>query len=240
MNIIIIHAIPLTLLGEIDYDNKSALTSFSDMEELLREVELKEGNMEFRMEQFVGLGTTMAGVILVFLLGFVVFFLSRRGLKTLLHLEYISDPVYVVTMNIIRWLLIIAVVIISLQSMGVKVGNIMAGMLTVAGMIAIGFIAVWSVMSNILCSGFLVAFNVFEIGDEVEVVEPVGGSGLKGKVVSFNVMFTTLEEEVGEGETVFTQIPNNIFFQKSLRRRKGIETEGLGQHLLSKPVFHFP
>ncbi|MBU3983984.1 MAG: hypothetical protein KJ985_11070 [Proteobacteria bacterium] len=150
MNIIIIHAIPLTLLGEIDYDNKSALTSFSDTEELLREVELKEGNMEFRMEQFVGLGTTMAGVILVFLLGFVVFFLSRRGLKTLLHLEYISDPVYVVTMNIIRWLLIIAVVIISLQSMGVKVGNIMAGMLTVAGMIAIGFIAVWSVMSNIL------------------------------------------------------------------------------------------
>lgn len=193
--------------------------------------------MEFRTEQLINLGTTMAGGILILLLGFGVFFMSRRGLKALLDVKYISNAAYVVAMNIIRWLLIIVVVIISLQHLGIKVGNIMAGLLTVAGMIAIGFIAVWSVMSNILCSGFLVAFNVFEIGDEVEVVEPVGGSGLKGRVVSFNVMFTTLEEEVGESETVFTQIPNNIFFQKSLRRRKGTATGGLGQHLLSKPFF---
>ena len=104
-------------------------------------------------------------------------------------------------------------------------------------MIAIGFIAVWSILSNILCSMMLVVFRNFDIGDEVEIVEPIGGVGLKGKVVGFNIMFTTLAES---GEDVdpgmLTQVPNNIFFQKTLRRTKGQETEALGQYLLTKPI----
>jgi len=71
------------------------------------------------------------------------------------------------------------------------------------------------------------------------VMEPVGGGGLKGKVVDFNLMFTTLEEKIdqeADNNTILTQIPNNIFFQKSLRRRKGPDAKGLGQHLLSKPL----
>lgn len=193
--------------------------------------------MDFRTEQLVSLGTNTAGIILVLALGFVTFLLIKRGLKLLLTSEYISNPVYIVAKNIIRWLVIIAVMVIILQHLGIKIGNIMAGLLTVAGMIAIGFIAVWSVLSNILCSGFLVAFRMFEIGDEIMVVEPIGGEGLKGRVVSFNVMFTTLEEKVGADEEIYlTQVPNNIFFQKSLRRKRGKQTEGLGQHLLSKPL----
>lgn len=195
--------------------------------------------MDFRMEQLIAVGTTAAGLILICLLGFSGFFLVKRSLKKLSDLDYISNPISLIIKNILRWLIIIAVIVVSLQYLGINVSSIIAGLLTVAGMIAIGFIAVWSVMSNIFCAGFVILFNLFEIGDEIEVVEPVGGSGLKGKVVDFNLMFTTLEEQIeaaAENNTILTQIPNNIFFQKSLRRRKGRETNGLGQHLLSKPL----
>lgn len=195
--------------------------------------------MDFRMEQLITFGTTAAGIILICLLGLSGFFIITRSLKKLSDLDYISNPVFTIIKNIFRWLIIIAVIVICLQYLGINVSSIIAGLLTVAGMIAIGFIAVWSVMSNIFCAGFLILFNLFEIEDEIEVMEPVGGSGLKGKVVDFNLMFTTLEEKFDQAEdtnTILTQIPNNIFFQKSMRRRKGIETKGLGQHLLSKPL----
>ncbi len=113
----------------------------------------------------------------------------------------------------------------------------MAGLLTIAGMVAIGFIAVWSILSNMLCALVLMIFRHFQIGCVIEVVEPVGGSGLKGKVVSFNIMFTTLEEhQDSPGNPVQTQIPNNIFFQKTLRCKPGENTESLSQHILSKPL----
>ena len=88
--------------------------------------------------------------------------------------------------------MIIAVVIAALQQTGIKIANILTVLLTVAGMIAIGFIAVWSILSNILCSMMLVLFRNFDMGDEVEIVEPIGGVGLKGKVVGFNIMFTNV------------------------------------------------
>lgn len=195
--------------------------------------------MELRMEQLIAFGTTSAGLFLIGLLGLFGFFVLARSLKKLSGQPYVSDTVVTIIKNVLRWLIIIAVMVIGLQYLGINVSSIVTGLLTVAGMIAIGFVAVWSVMSNIFCAGFLILFNLFEINDEIEVMEPVGGNGLKGKVVDFNLMFTTLEETsdpAEEANTILTQIPNNIFFQKSLRRRKGRETTGLGQFLLSRPL----
>ncbi|MCJ7600851.1 MAG: mechanosensitive ion channel family protein, partial [Desulfobulbaceae bacterium] len=109
--------------------------------------------------------------------------------------------------------------------------------LTLTGMVAIGFIAVWSILSNLSCALFLILFKMFQIGDEIEIVEPIGGTGLKGRVQDFNVMFTSLVEDASGGSEGFvTQVPNNIFFQKTMRRKKGDKTVNLGQHLLSKPI----
>ena len=37
-------------------------------------------------------------------------------------------------------------------------------------MVAIGFIAVWSILSNVLCSLMLIMHRSFRIGDDIEVV----------------------------------------------------------------------
>lgn len=184
--------------------------------------------MNFDMQKITSLSlSSAAGIILILLVGVLGYFALKRGLKSLLLSEYISPAAYGVAKSILKWLLIIAIALITLQNLGIKVTNIMAGLLTIAGMVAIGFIAVWSVLSNILCSFLLIAFRPFNIGDEIEIIEATGGSGLKGKVTGFNVMFTSLEEASEDGKTkLITQVPNNIFFQKSLRRKIDQKPEG--------------
>jgi hypothetical protein len=54
-------------------------------------------------------------------------------------------------------------------------------------------------------------------------------------------MFTFLKEknESENGEVVF-QIPNNVIFQKTVRRRPGKEIQSLDDHLFKKILVKFP
>jgi small-conductance mechanosensitive channel len=191
--------------------------------------------MKIEMDQLLALAWQAGGLILTLAVGLLCFQVGRRGLERLFASGLVNQAFFLIAKNILRWLLIIVVAVAILQQLGVKVSNIVTALLTVAGMIAIGFIAVWSVLSNILCAMMLIIFRNFDMGDEIEIIEPVGGPGLRGRVVGFNLMFTILAES-GEGvdAAMRTQVPNNIFFQKTLRRRPGRITEGLGQYLLAR------
>ncbi|MBU0682020.1 MAG: mechanosensitive ion channel family protein [Proteobacteria bacterium] len=193
--------------------------------------------MQVDMDQVVTLAWQAGAVALIVGVGFLGFYIIRRSLERMVEGGLLSQSFFRIVKSSIRWLLIIAVIAACLQQMGIKIANILAVLFTIAGMIAVGFIAVWSVLSNILCSVLLIIFRNFDIGDEIEIVEPVGGPGLKGRVVGFNIMFTILAESGGGVDAaMLTQIPNNIFFQKTLRRIPGQKTEGLGQHLLARPI----
>lgn len=194
--------------------------------------------MEFNPEMIQTLGQRGGVSLLIILVGIVLYLLSHRALRGLHQRELLPGPLFLILKNTMRWLVLLAVLVMVLQNLGIKVSTIITALLTIAGMIAIGFIAVWSVLSNILCSFLLLAFRNFNIGDEIEIIEPVGSKdgGLRGTVSGFNVIYTTLTEAAEEGELPFqTQVPNNIFFQKSLRRRPGKMRQGLWQHLLSQP-----
>ncbi len=94
---------------------------------------------------------------------------------------------------------------------GVDFFALMGGVLA---LIAIGFFAVWSTLSNVLCSLFLLTVRPFHMGDEVELLpDPV-----RGRVTDLNLFFTTLATDDGR----LVQIPNNLFFQRvAVRRRAG-------------------
>jgi len=191
----------------------------------------------FFSEKYADIGLIVFSILLVIFLGFCIYFSLNRSLKILLAKEKANEPFYLTAKNVLKWLIFLSVFIIILQQIGIKLTSIFAVLLTLTGMVAIGFIAVWSILSNLSCALFLILFKMFQIGDEIEIVEPVGGTGLKGKVQDFNVMFTSLVEDASEGSEGFvTQVPNNIFFQKTMRRKKGNKTVNLGQHLLSKPM----
>ncbi len=78
------------------------------------------------------------------------------------------------------------------------------------GLVAIGFFAVWSLLSNVIAGLFLFLSDPFKINDEIEVPD----GELAGKVLDIRPLFVVLEEP--GGHTLY--VPNSLLFQKSFRR----------------------
>ncbi len=83
---------------------------------------------------------------------------------------------------------------------------------------AVAFFAAWSVLSNIFCTLLIFTTRPFRLHDYIEVLENGEKPGLKGRVIDVNLIYTTLLE-TGEGhEGTVLQLPNNLFFQRTVRR----------------------
>lgn len=108
--------------------------------------------------------------------------------------------------------------------------NTLLGMIGAAlTMVAIGFVAVWSLLSNFMSAVVLMAFRPFRVGDEVEF----SGEAVKGRVVDLTLLYTTLKTAEGD----YFQVPNNMFFQKMFRCRAGKKRGDLREQLLrSEPA----
>lgn len=119
----------------------------------------------------------------------------------------------------LRYAILAASGLLILGRWGFPVDGIIAFVGTVLGLIAIGFVAVWSVLSNFLCSVVLVILKPFNLGDEIELP----ANNVRGRVIDLSVAYTTLES--APDETVI--IPNNLFFQTLFKRRRGTATADL-------------
>lgn len=159
-------------------------------------------------------------IAIIVLLGTFMYMVIRRGLRFLFEREYLPLSIHAMAHGIFRWLIIVVVGLMVLQQAGVSVTHLWAAISAFFVLIAVGFVAMWSVLSNILCSILLIIFAPFRIGDEIEVIEPTSNNqGLKGRVTGLNILFTTMEQTIeGSDEVMIVEIPNNIFFQKTIRR----------------------
>jgi small-conductance mechanosensitive channel len=191
--------------------------------------------MEAQASPLAQYGLTLISIAVIIVLGIVANAILRRFLSNLARRQYLSEPLHVMLHGISWWVVVIVVILMILQQAGVRVVGLWAGLLTVAGMVTIGFIAVWSVLSNILCALLLIVFAPFRIGDEIEIIEATGGKGLRGKVVSLNIMYTSIQELTDEGaRDGITNVPNNIFFQKTIRQWQGANTTSLEANLFKE------
>jgi hypothetical protein len=115
----------------------------------------------------------------------------------------------------------------NMPDVGFNLGGIWAMLAPVVGMVAIGFVAVWSVLSNALCTLIILVDRPFEVGDELEFA----GEPVQGKVADLNFIYTTLRAADGS----CLQIPNNLFLQKATRGQRAnaaprrFVSEGAGQ-----------
>ncbi|HRN52398.1 MAG TPA: mechanosensitive ion channel family protein [Gemmatimonadaceae bacterium] len=85
---------------------------------------------------------------------------------------------------------------------------------------AVAFFAAWSVLSNIFCSMLILSTKPFRLTDYVEILENGEKPGLKGRVADINLIYTTLREVGADAEETGSvlQVPNNLFFQRTVRR----------------------
>lgn len=142
---------------------------------------------------------------------FVLSFVSCRALQLLADRTSLTHHDVAPFRRLIKWLIRGVALVLILSVLGFNLGGLWAIFSTVLAMVAIGFVAVWSVLSNVSCTVIMLIARPFNIGDEIEVA----GEPISGRVVDLNFVYTTLKDAEGR----LLQIPNNLFFQKVVKRR---------------------
>lgn len=89
---------------------------------------------------------------------------------------------------------------------GINIANMWVVITSMIGIVAIGFVAVWSILSNIVAGLILLTSKHVRIGDEI-TIDP---EKAKGTVKDVGTMFTVLEKKNGDS----IMVPNNLIFQR--------------------------
>lgn len=113
--------------------------------------------------------------------------------------------------GVARWLILGGLSVAALLALGIDLQGLWSTVVAALSLVAIGFVAMWSILSHMLASILIVVFRPFEVGDRIEIV---GDDPVLGEVMDLNPVYTTLRAE--DGATL--QVPNNLFFQKAVKR----------------------
>ena len=158
-------------------------------------------------------------VLLILLAGYLTQRFVAKGL-TRLGERYPFPPQLLMPLRGgLRWLIMGSALIFVLERLGVSATVLWTALSGFVAVAAVAFFAMWSVLSNLLCAILIFTVGPFRLGDVVELVDTVDKPGVKGRVVAINLLYTTLieVEEAGTGG-VTVQVPNSLFFQRSVRR----------------------
>ena len=104
---------------------------------------------------------------------------------------------------IIRWIIVIAGILIAGSIFGIGIGRLWIVISSIAAMIIIGFVALWSILGNILAALVLMIWRPFQIGDKITLLP----EEITGTVKETNLFFTKIETEK---ETIINITNTNI------------------------------
>lgn len=161
--------------------------------------------------------------ILVLVGALILRALIRRMLRLFARRSNLREADVAPFGRMLNWVLTIAALLLVLSAFGLNLGGLWGIVSTLFAMVAIGFIAAWSILSNTLCTVLILVYHPFSIGDVVEFP----GEPTRGEVIDLNFLYTTLR---GEDGSVF-QVPNNMFFQKVLKRHRGTRATPVADQL---------
>jgi len=165
-------------------------------------------------------------VLVIITAAIILNILIGRGLRILAYRTSFTEQEILPIRRALKRIIFIGAAVFVFGSFGLNVGGMWGVLSTILAMLAIGFVAVWSVLSNTLCTLIIMLFRPFAVGDHVEFA----GEPVQGRVVDLNLIYTTLD--AGDGTVM--QVPNNHFFQKVLRRRHASRGVSPGAHMRTK------
>jgi small-conductance mechanosensitive channel len=158
-------------------------------------------------------GAVVAGSVVILVAAFIGSAFINYALRRLsLSMEprlRLPSQTFVFLVRALSSLLWLCAGLLVLELWGVSVSGLWAVLASAAAVIGVGFLAVWTIISNITASLFIGTWHPFRLGETVEILPEQFG----GRVIDRNLMFTVLRE--ASGATL--QIPNNLFFQKMFR-----------------------
>ncbi|MGC3992423.1 MAG: mechanosensitive ion channel family protein [Chthoniobacteraceae bacterium] len=142
-------------------------------------------------------------IVIIIAAGTALLYLVLQALQRVAMPRLLEGPMR----TAVKWIGILLIAATVLQRFNIPVYTILA---TTLAMVAVGFIAAWSVLCNFLCSFLLVILKPFAVNDWVEFP----GERIGGKVTDLTLLYTVLRDDDGQ---VF-QVPNSLFFQKTIKR----------------------
>ncbi len=157
-------------------------------------------------------------ILLILVIAQLLRWLSRRLIE---RSAALPPNVRIVLRRLVSFVVFAAASLMVLDVFGVSATVLWTAFTSFAAVGAVAFFAAWSVLSNIFCSFLILTTRAFRVGDLVELLENGEKPGLKGRVMDVNLIYTTLQETDGEASGTVLQIPNSLFFQRTLRRWRG-------------------
>lgn len=175
------------------------------------------------VQEWIGVIVPLSHVALIFLVAWVTRGFARRLIHQLGESYSLPPEVVVGARRVSSFLIGGAALLLILERLGVSGTVLWTAFTGFAAVGAVAFFAAWSVLSNIFCTILILTTRPFRINDRIELIENGEKPGLKGQVVDINLIYTTLREEDESGGGSLLQIPNNLFFQRSVRRWRSAE-----------------
>jgi len=179
-------------------------------------------------------GLPLVQSLAVIIIAWIVFYLFKRGLSRFAAKGLIPIELRRIIYSVGKWLTLIVLLLVILGLFGISVAAFWAALSGVLVMVAVGFVAVWSVLSNFFCFVMLLIFAPFRIDDEIEIQDPAAPIKIRGRVLDINLMFTTLlalDQNADGADDSLLRIPNNLFFQKLVRTWPGKQSQSLKSYL---------
>ncbi len=149
-----------------------------------------------------------AGVILIDLL---MQKLSQRAIDSFVQKNQMSQTRNLAMHKTKTVVLHLAALLSLIVVWGVSFENAWVSIAGFLGLIAIGFFAVWSILSNIFAGVMLFFYRPFKIDDEIEILP----EGISGRVKDINGFFVILLDE----DRRLVHIPNNMIYQRIVKTR---------------------
>ena len=94
-------------------------------------------------------------IILALFCAYIALRLAIKAIASLTSNGHIDEPYDSIFNAVIKWLLVIITFLVILQLFGIPISHVFATLSAVLVLVAVGFVAVWSVLSNILCAFLL-------------------------------------------------------------------------------------
>ncbi len=173
------------------------------------------------IQEWLGVVVPLGRVLLILMIAIVLQSLVRRMVKRLRAHYNLPQELEAGTRRVVGFLIYSAALLLVLERLGVSSAVLWSTLTGFVAVAAVAFFAAWSVLSNIFCAILIFSTRPFKLHDQIEILENGEKPGLKGRVIDINLIYTTLQEPGDNEVNTVLQVPNNMFFQRTVRRFRG-------------------
>lgn len=174
------------------------------------------------MHDWLDIAAPTGQVLLILVSAWVLARIASRLIRETTTRYELPPQLAIGARRLLRFVIYGAAFLLVLERLGVSATVLWTAFTGFAAVGAVAFFAAWSVLSNIFCTILILTTRPFRLYDYVELLENGEKPGLRGRVVDIRLVFTILQETGGESAGTTLQVPNNLFFQRTVRRWHGL------------------